>query len=315
MIKFLEIPCRCPDSPDSVQSIPQRSGFVKVGQTMKLMLIIIFLSAFTTAEAADLRDHEGLRWRFIDNQRVQDGGTEAVYELSLPKFHQEVELLQFFYVVTPLKQEERHWIRQGVQEIYTKPLQGEHQTRRIKIYEGRVARIELWAGAKIGKKFYTARTILTSFGQSNKIDTQAQRLTTKPQWPNLELTQLRRNYYRAQAGTQLSFILNHENSNQAVTRLFENGQEIVTGLSRKPNGILNYTPPIDPLMAAPGFTVTRDLLLVSSTNDGENIMSYYLPVYRSFYGHSYLRPGLLVLATSVVISLGLVYYRGRRFKW
>lgn len=222
-------------------------------------------------------------------------------------------------MVTPFKREKRYTIVKGLPEIYTKPLQGEHKTRLIKIYTGRQAVIELWAVAEIKGRFYSARTIFTAFNHSGQKDTQAQRLQTKPQWPSLDLTQPGRHYYSTQAGNKSSFALKDkgkiQSQNKTLVRVFENGKEIGSGLSPTPDHEYNHTPAVDSIMTAPGYSEIRDLLLVATTNGGKNILSYYLPVHRATYGHYYLKPGLIVLGLGVLINLGWIYVRGRRFKW
>jgi hypothetical protein len=43
--------------------------------------------------------------------------------------------------------------------------------------------------------------------------------------------------------------------------------------------------------------------------------SFYLPVYRAYYGQIDRRSGLAVLAASMLAALAWVGWRGRKFQW
>jgi len=277
---------------------------------LALTLCLILFWPALGIEAAPLSDRGSMRWQLVEHKRVDDGGHLAEYKLLLPDGSTNIEGLEAFYVVKP---------RAGLrppdspavpEEIYRPQLAGPPEAPVLIIYSGQSARVEVMAGATIDGRFHLARTFLSTYGKSGLADPGAQKLSSRPGWPDLRLVS-GATYYRAQAGEELQFSL----QGLEVRRIavFEEGRLTASEPLRLDNEHYSYTPPLDPPLTAPGYSVTRDLVFVAEA--GGAVLSYYLPVGRSRYGRLYLRPGLLTVASAALLGLIAVAVAGRRFKW
>lgn len=281
---------------------------------MRAVLVICVLLAAQTVEASGLPDdRDFMSWRLIEHERVSDGGMVAVYELLLPAGGRQVENLEVFYTVKPWERVRRGRRVFQPSEIFSKELSGSPSAPRLTIYYGGSARIEIMAGALIDGRFQTARTLLNTYGNSDLKDPEARAVYALPVWPGIGLR--RAGFYRALTGEPIYFNIEADFRSPASVRVFDQGREATAELTDLGGGAYSYTSPLDPMLEAPGYSVKRDVVFVAALGEGGGTLSYYLPVNRSYYGRSYLKPGLAVIGLTVMISLGLVILTGRRFKW
>ena len=268
------------------------------------------------AASASSTGPDFMSWRLISQERVSDGGTAAVYELLLPAQAKSIENLEVFYTVKPWERVRRSRRVFGQTGYYTKDLSGDSAAPRLDIYYGKSARIEITAGALIDGRFQSARTLLNTYGNSDLKDPDARPVYGLPVWPGLSLR--RPGFYRTITGEPIYFNIEADFRSRASVRAFDQGREVTAELTAEltaeSDGTFSYTPPLGPLLASPGYSVKRDVVLVAALGDG-GTMSYYLPVNRSYYGHLYLKPGLLVVVFTALATLALGVLAGRRFKW
>lgn len=282
---------------------------------MRFAVIIGLLLLAQTVEASGPPESAGLdfmSWRLISQERVSDGGTVLVYELLLPEARS-VENLEVFYAAKPWERARRSRRVFKTAEVYAKELSGQPPAYRLNIYYGGSARLEIMAGALIDGRFQTARTMLNVYGNADLKDPEARAVHSLPLWPNLDLRGP--GFYRAMTGEPIFFNIEADHRDRIEARAFEQGREVTAELDDLGGGAYSYTPPLDPPLAAPGYSVKRDLVLVAALSNNGGTLSYYLPINRSYYGRSYLKPGLAVIGLTVLISLGLVFGAGRRFQW
>jgi hypothetical protein len=285
---------------------------------MRAVMVILFLLFSQTAGASERPPADGrdfMSWRLLEQERVSDGGTTVVYELLWPGDSRDIEQVEIFYAVKPWERQRRsRRIFQGPAKFFTKNLVDGPSAPRLSIYYGGSARIEIAAGALIDGRFHTARTMVNTYGDNGRRnDPEAQPVSSLPRWPGLSL--LGAGFYRALTGEPLYFIINADHRGQAVVRAFDRDWEVTAELDDLGNGTYQYIPPLDPVLSAPGYSVKKDVTMVAALADQGGVLSYYIPVNRSYYGNLYLAPGLLVVGLSSLASLGLVKLAGRRFKW
>lgn len=257
-----------------------------------------------------MSDQGSMRWQLVEHKRVDDGGHLAEYKLLLPEGSTNVEGLEVFYVVRPWAGPRPSESPAASEEIFRPQLTGPPESPVLIIYSGRPARLEVMAGATIDGRFHLARTFLNTYGKSGLADPRAQKVPSLPYWPDLRLVGGAA-YYRAQAGEELQFSL--QGLEESRVTVFEGGSLASAKPVQLDNERYSYTPPLDPPLAAPGYSATRDLVFVAEA--GGAILSYYLPVGRSRYGRLYLWPGLLTVAAAALAGLLAVTAAGRRFKW
>lgn len=277
-----------------------------------MLICVLWLAPAFEVSASGL-SRNFMSWRLISQGRVSDGGTSAVYELILPEQARRVENLEVYYVAKPWERIRRSRRIFGPAEAYTKELSGDPSRPRLSLYYGRSAQIEIIAGALIDGRFHSTRTLLNTYGNSDLEDPEARRVSAPPVWPGLRLT--RTGFYPAMTGVPVYFELEADHRGPAAIRAFEQGREVSAELIGLGSDAYSYTPPLDPMLSAPGYSVKKDLTLVAALGDQGGVLSYYIPVNRSYYGHLYLRPGLLVVGLAALVSLGAVKLAGRRFKW
>jgi hypothetical protein len=248
-------------------------------------------------------------WRLVDQARSGDNGSTATFQLEgLGKDEQVSDVI---YKSFPRERRRRS---SGIPEqpgFYRKKIATGQS--RFRIYSGRTESIELWARIRRGDKFHYAQTVLTAFGQSGSSDPESERMESFPDWPSVHLL-AEDNFYRAQAGAELTIRITPVPSSLSI---FEN--RILMG---KPTvnaeGIYRYAPPHEASLSRASFSAKKDLLFVADLPGGQDTqshLSFYLPVYRAFYGQISYRGGLAILLSATLLALALIWYWNRRFPW
>jgi hypothetical protein len=122
------------------------------------------------------------------------------------------------------------------------------------------------------------------------------------------------NFFRVQAGAELTIRITPAPNR---LRIFENlvltERPIVNG-----EGLYRYTPPHEASLSRSGYGAKKDLLFVADLPGGRDApsrLSFYLPVYRAFYGQISYRGGLAVLLSAILAALALIWHWNRRFPW
>ncbi|MDR1368445.1 MAG: hypothetical protein LBJ76_07005 [Candidatus Accumulibacter sp.] len=204
--------------------------------------------------------------------------------------------------------------RAGARGTYTTPEFYRKQigtgTSSFNIPSGRSEQIELWARIRRGDTFHYAQTLFAAFGQSGRGHEDAERLDSLPDWPTFRLSSAE-TFYRAQTGSELTFQIQPIPVEVSV---FEN-QVPVARLPADGEGFYRYTPPHEVYLAKAGFSAKKDVLIVADLPDDKGRVSFYLPVFRAFYGQANLLGGLIVLSGSMAFSLALVWLRSKKFPW
>jgi hypothetical protein len=142
------------------------------------------------------------------------------------------------------------------------------------------------------------------------LDPDAERVDAAPEWPNFRLVDWE-GYYRAQTGTPISVKIDPLSPS---VRVFENQFEISV-VEADENGAFTYVPPHDKALSRSGASAKKDLIFEAILPDNHGTASFYLPVYRAYYGQTSLKGGLAVMSASVFLGLGFVAAWNRRFRW
>lgn len=243
--------------------------------------------------------------RMAGQERTGDNGVKTSYELMCSSRSMKISGLELFFFSTT-----RREAGGVVTEIYTKDFSELNGKYYVDIYSGRPEKIALFAKANVGEQRFYAGTLLSGYGQSGKMDTEARLIETMPDWPRLNLAGEEFFYY-AQTGTPLNIRI--ENGPQAMG-VFENNT-FIGARALDGAGFYTYTPPHDKKLSHGGNSAKKDLVFVVAPDDGRGAVSLYLPVYRAYLGQISVKGGLGVMAASAFLCLVLVLYRGRRFRW
>jgi hypothetical protein len=267
----------------------------------------------TAAGPAWTAEPDFMSWRLAESRRVRDGGQAVEYELKMPQGVRNIEKLEVFYVLRPWNLPAVAGQMFGPDEIYSQGLTNEADSARLKLYCGRLARLDLLAGAILDGRFYLARTFQNVYGDSGRSDPGSRRVPALPDWPALDLAGGAA-YYRAQAGEELRFHLDPARGAPVSVEVFEEGRPAEARPALLEEGLYSYSTPPYPLLSAPSYSVTRDMVFVARTGEGA-VLSYYLPVGRHRYGHVYLQAGLATVAVTAALAFLAVRLAGRSFKW
>jgi hypothetical protein len=168
--------------------------------------------------------------------------------------------------------------------------------------------MELRARARAGETLYYAATVVYCYGESGKFDPDAERVESAPEWPGFRLLS-GGNFYRAQTGTPI-FV---ECDPKPLSVLVFENQAVMATAWQDENGAFGYASPHDETLSKSGYTAKKDLVFEARLPGGLGVASFYIPVYRAFYGQTDIRGGLAILSSAVLISLGIVVISGRRF--
>jgi hypothetical protein len=263
---------------------------------------LVFWLACGAARGAGVDDF--LRWRLVGQEETPDGGNALRFALESPPERLPWEKLEIIHHSFP---RQRPGGSHGTPEVYRKNVQPD-QTG-INLYSGRPEKIELNARAEKDGETYYARTLVYSYGNSGRGDPESERLDSAPSWPGFFFAP-GKDFYRAQAGSELTL---ETDAQPASVEIFEDGK-LVSTLAANGEGRYRHTPPHDAKLLKSFRTDWKSLVFAGVASDGTRF-SFYLPVYRAFYGRIDYRGGFAALAASMLGALAWVGWRGRKFRW
>ncbi|MDR2507044.1 MAG: hypothetical protein LBD67_03480 [Candidatus Accumulibacter sp.] len=268
---------------------------------------LFFTLLLACANACGLSGNDALfQWRLVNQERNEDGGRTMIFQLE--GIGKEEGIPDVIYKSSPRKNRRDRNRTFGPPEFYRKQT-GAGQTD-FRIYSGRPELIELWARIRRGNGFHYAQTLFAAFGQSGLSDRQSERMESFPDWPAFRLS-AGKNFYRAQTGTELTVQITPV---PVGMRIYEN-RVPRSNPSVDAKGLYRYTPPHEANLSKSGFSSKKDLLFVADLPDGQGALSFYLPVFRAYYGQISLKSGLAVLLFTVMLSLAFIWFLNRKFPW
>jgi hypothetical protein len=277
----------------------------------------VFLMAFflvcpqIPAASAALRESKTFGWRLLKQERSGDGVYVSTFRLEGIGVGNALETPDAPEIVYRASSREGRG-RSG--RIYASP---EFYRGRIEpgaslfsLRSGRSEQILLWARIRRGDAIHYAQTLFAAFGQSGQGHEDAERLDSPPDWPTFGLSNVE-TFYRAQTGAEIAF---HIRPAPVEVRVFED-RLLVARPPVNGEGFYRYTPPHEAELSSASYSSKKDLLIVADLPNGQDRISFYLPVFRAFYGQPDLKGGLSVLLTGATFSLTLVWFWNRRFRW
>jgi hypothetical protein len=264
---------------------------------------LVFWLACGAARGGGVDDF--LRWRLIGQETTPDGGNALSFALESPPERLPWERLEIIYRSFPRRKPGSGGIH-GAPEIYRKKLAPERT--RIVLYSGRPEKIELNARAEKYGDLYYARTLIFTYGDSGRSDPESERLDSAPSWPGFVLAS--ETFHRAQTGSELTL---ETGERPEAVEIFEEGS-LVSTQAADGEGRYRYTPPHDPKLLKT-WRSAKSLVFAAELPERRTRFSFYLPVYRAFYGRIDYRGGLAALAASMLGALAWVGWRGRKFPW
>jgi hypothetical protein len=261
-----------------------------------------------------LREREVFGWRLLKQERSGDGAyvstfrLEGIAEQGARGTQDAAATLEIVYRAAPREGRGRAGRIYALPEFYRGRI--ETGASIFSLRSGRSEQIELWARLRRGDAIHYAQTLFAAFGQSGQGHENAERLDSPPDWPAFSLSNVE-TFYRAQTGVELFFRIRPV---PAAVCVFENGLPV----SRPPvngEGLYRYTSPHEAELSSAGYSAKKDLLIVADLPNGRDRISFYLPVFRAFYGQTDLTGGLSVLLAGTALSWMLVWLWNRRFRW
>lgn len=255
----------------------------------------------------------GLAFRLAGQERQQDGGLVFTYDLLPP-------------AAGPLRDLEAVYgggRRQGrgasghfdhPTEFYRLPVS---PGRPVSISSGRSELLDIRARARQGSTWYYAQTLANAFGRSKRPETGAERLASAPDWPGFQLIGGEK-FYRAQTGQPITLRLAERPAGRparvTVVESFE-GKISAWALPVNAEGLYRHTPAHEANLAKSGYGGQKDVWFVADLPDQQAVISFYLPVYRAFYGQTSPGGGLAVLLAAALATLLWVRRWNRAFPW
>ncbi|MDR1472479.1 MAG: hypothetical protein LBS75_08135 [Synergistaceae bacterium] len=281
-------------------------------RTLLFFICVALLMQFTEDELRAADGMDFLRWRMTEQARTSDGGMVVSFDLSIPP-GANPEDIEVTYRALP---QGNIGAETGgsAPETYRKKLgdtrpEGDGTVADVTVYSGRSELIELTAASRAGDARQYALTVFSCFGESGNEDPDAERTNYYPNRPAFRVA-TGQYYFRAQTGMPIEFSLD---SGPDSVSVFEKGIFTSTA-ERDASGNYVYVPPHDDELSEAGYTAKKDVVFAASMPDGD-LISFYVPVYRSFYGKIDLKGGLAVLSGSMLVSAALAMRAGRRFPW
>jgi hypothetical protein len=244
-----------------------------------------------------------LRWRLLGQEETPDGGNAFHFALESPPECLPWDDLEIVYRSFP---RQKPGGIHGAPELYRKNVKPD-QTG-IVLYSGRPERIELNAKAEKGSQAYYTRTLVHTYGDSGHADPEDERLDSAPSWPGFSMASA--GFYRAQTGAELTL---EADPRPARAEIYEDGNLAATQAADG-DGRYRYTPAHDPKLLKT-WRSAKSLVFAAELPERQTHFSFYLPVYRAFYGQIDYRGGLAALAVSMLAALAWVGRRGRKFPW
>jgi hypothetical protein len=273
------------------------------------LLVLVMWLVCGAARGAGVDDF--LRWRLLGNEETPDGGTLATLALESPPACLPWDRLEIIY---------RSFSRRSLEAYQgkrSKPEPPEIHRKRIApgqtgitLYSGRPEKIELNARAERDGRLYYARTFVFAYGESGRSDPESERLDSAPPWPGFSFAH-GKGVYRAQAGSELAL---ETGARPEAVEIFEDGS-LVSTQTANGEGRYTYTPPHDPKRLKSFRADWKSLVFAAELPERRTRFTFYLPVYRAYYGQIDYRSGLAALAVSMLAALAWVGWRGRKFPW
>ncbi|MDR2787195.1 MAG: hypothetical protein LBD06_02310 [Candidatus Accumulibacter sp.] len=264
------------------------------------LIILVMWLACDAARGSTIDDF--LRWRLLGNVETPDGGTLVRLALESPPECLPWEKLEIIYRSFPRRS------KLEPPEIHRKKIKPD-QTE-ITLYSGRPEKIELNARAEKDGRVYYARSFVFAYGESGKNDPESESLDSAPSWPGFSFAH-GKGFYRAQAGSELAL---ETDMRPETVKIFENGSLVSTSVANG-EGRYAYTPPHDPERLKSFRTDWKSLVFAAELPERQTRFTFYLPVYRAYFGQIDYRGGLVALAASMFAALAWVGWRGRKFPW
>lgn len=267
-------------------------------------ILVFFLSVsiplvFVDGAAAADDEMDFLHWRMVSQDKTRDGGMRVSFTLCLPRGAEDLEVA---YRTMP------RGGSGGEPETYRKRPDGiDGDAASVTIYSGREENVELMARARRGDAWQYASAVFSCFGESGNADPDAER-GGGAEWPVFHV-ETGPYYFRAQTGMPLKLSLD---SGPESILVFERGVP-AGAIPRDAPGGYTYVPPNDDELSEAGYTAKKDVVLAAAAHSG--LVSFYVPVYRAFYGKTDLRGGIATLSASALAVSALVIRSGRRFPW
>ena len=248
-------------------------------------------------------------WHFEGQQRMRDAGVEASFVLCGADA-MKIDELEFFHTTDSIRPSPS----ENQRAMYRKTVPVD--TRSLVLYGGRYERIELWAVARANGKTLVAQTAINLYGQSGFDRTDFEKMDGSHILPGFNMNQ-GSSSYRATTGTSVNFTMPGSPDATGPVRVLLDGEKIDE--LRPEAGVYSYVLPRDRKLTVLTRRDYRDLLFLADANDADTAdgvrVSYYMPLYRSMRDNLDFTGGLAMLLASMVMGLGVVILKGRRFTW
>lgn len=252
-------------------------------------------------------------WRLSNISYASDGAAQVLLELlAPPQLGPEAEAL--IYV------REQPWQRPRRNRLFGEP---EYRCLRLKgpfpqkleIRSQRNEKVDLYAELRDGEQKYYARTVFHLY-YSQKNDggslLPGPQLEQLPPWPGLNYLPDGYSGFRAQTGEDLNFAAENLAAPFPSLSVMERGSLVQT-VAADSQGRYVYTPPHDPQLSRFGYMNHKDLLLLGRLPEAKTSFTFYIPLYRSYYGHISLSKGLGLLALTMALTAAAARFWRRRY--
>ena len=275
-----------------------------------IAIAYVLLSPYTQAEDP-FNTPPYMAWQLVEQRKTSDESMLTRLFLNMPSGYATDQAVEVWYQVTPWQRKVSEF-KEGPPFFYTKTLTPVKNGFSLDIKSGGSEKIVLWAKTQINGRPAVAQTLFYSFGHSGHADYEARRIDPVVEENAFDISFDKR-FYRVQTGEPISLRLNNSRESNTTVLIFENGRALDVALSAGSDGGYEYTPPHRDSLSKRGFSAKEDLVFVADLKEA-GIVSLYLPLYRSLYGHLSLSWGLLIAFCSAAFCLWLIKRADKRFK-
>ncbi len=279
-----------------------------VGRLCPALILFFLLTAFGAHSA---QAHDFMWWKLEEQKKEESGSMISRFSLNMPNEDSNPESLEVFVLLRPWQRKNGERFH-GALEVYHQNLKSEGGSFNLEWTSMRAETINLWAKAIIdGKNFY-AQAQVNAYGKDEEsLDKKKQKFDEPPSWPGLVILEETK-IYRVQTGKALNFLLNSPTLRPEADTIFNGTEKTSLPIKNKNNGgPFSYTPPHDKELAQASYAARKDLLLIMRLANDGSMLSFYLPLYRSYYGNSSTAGGLLTLVGGAIVA-GLVMLAAKR---
>jgi hypothetical protein len=278
------------------------------GRVLKAAIFLLLCGADPGRAAPGALDF--MWWRAMGSARTADGGMTVEYELYMPPGMENQSDAEIF-VLSSVRLGTSSTRAYAAPEIFRETAKVRSGSPlKVILYSGRTERMELRVTVRSGDWVYRAGTVVNCYGESGKNGLGMERTDAAPDWPGLQLA-MGDGFYRAQAGSP---VMVKCGAAPEFVEIFENGK-LAARAAPDENALFSYVPPHEDALSKAGYSAKKDLVFVAADPDGRGKTTFYLPVYRAYYGRSNIRGGLAALSASAAASLAFLWARGRKFRW